>query len=128
MSEEQRIRAAVTAWNRGVDEFVALMTPEVELHAPPGFPDGDMWKGRDEVAAILHEMFGSVFSGVTYEVEDTVQGPGGWILHARESVRQERGMKLEWEEWTVIQFDGDLISEVRVFYDRDAAMKQAGVT
>ena len=39
----------VAAWNKGVDEFVALMTPDVEFHAPPDFPEGDVWHGRDEV-------------------------------------------------------------------------------
>jgi hypothetical protein len=127
MDEEAAIVAAVKAWNTGVDEFVALMTPEVELHAPPGFPDGDLWQGRDAVAGVLHELFGSVFKDVTYEIEDSVRGPGGWVLHARESVKQERGMKLEWEEWTVIQFDEKLIRGVWVFYDRKAALQQAGL-
>ena len=28
------------------------------------------------------------------------------MVQARESVEQERGMKLEWEEWNVIELDG----------------------
>ena len=127
MAEEEAIRAAVAAWNTGVDEFVALMSPDVELHAPPGFPDGNTWHGRDEVGAVLREMFGSVFKDVRYDVHDLTHGPGGWLLHARESVQQERGMKLEWEEFTVIQLEGGLICGVWVFYDREAALEQAGL-
>jgi hypothetical protein len=88
ISEEEAIRRGVEAWNTGVDEFVARLTPDVELHAPPGFPDGDMWKGRDAVAAVLREMFGSVFTGVEYAVEDMTRGPGGWLLRAREAVNK----------------------------------------
>jgi predicted ester cyclase len=36
-------------------------------------------------------------------------------------------MKLEWEEFVVMQVDGELISRVWVFYDRAAAERQAGL-
>jgi hypothetical protein len=126
MDDEAAIEAAVAAWNTGVDEFVARLAPDVEFHAPPGFPDGDVWHGRDAVAPLLREMFGSVFTSVEYKVEDTTRGPGGWLLRARESVDQERGMKLEWEEFVVMQFQGGLISRMWVFYDEAQAREQAG--
>jgi hypothetical protein len=127
MSEEAAIEAAVHAWNTGVDEFVARLAPDVEMHAPPGFPDGDMWQGRDAVASVLHEMFGSVFKDVTYDVQDLTRGPHGWLMHARESVTQERGMKLEWEEWVVMAFEGELVRALWVFYELGAAQRQAGI-
>ena len=127
MTSERAIRTAVAAWNMGVEQFVARMTPDVEFHAPPGFPEGDMWKGRDNVAAVLHDMFGSVFNEVSYELHDLTRGRRGWLLRARESVKQERGLDLGWQEWTVIELDGELISGVWVFYDRAAAEEQAGV-
>jgi hypothetical protein len=127
MDEESAIELAVEAWNKGVDEFVARLTPDVELYTPPGFPDGDVWQGREAVAAVLHEIFGSVFTGVQYKVEDTTRGPGGWLLRARESVNQERGMKLEWEEFVVMQVEGELVGRVWVFYDEAQARAQAGV-
>jgi hypothetical protein len=127
MGEEESIQAAIAAWNKSVDDFVALLAPDVEFHAPPGFPDGDTWQGRDAVAPVLREMFGSVFTGVEYKVEDRTRGPGGWLLHARQSVDQERGMKLEWEEFVVMQLSGELISRVWVFYDRESATRKAGL-
>ncbi len=128
MNEEQAIQAAVEAWNQGVDEFVALLAPDVEFHAPPNFPDGDVIQGRDAVGSTLSEMFGSVFTGVEYRLEDSTRGPGGWLLRARQSVDQQRGMKLEWEEFVVMRFDGELISHVWVFYERDAAERRAGLS
>ncbi len=128
MNEEQAIQAAVEAWNTGVDEFVALLAPDVEFHAPPNFPDGDVIQGRDAVGSTLSEMFGSVFTGVEYRLEDSTRGPGGWLLRARQSVDQQRGMKLEWEEFVVMRFDGELISHVWVFYERDAAERRAGLS
>jgi SnoaL-like protein len=127
MREEEALEAMVAAWNTGVDEFVGRLAPDVELHAPPGFPDGDVWQGRDAVASLLHDMFGSVFKDVTYKVEDTTHGPGGWLLRARESVTQERGMKLEWEEFLVVQFEGDVVRRLWVFYELGAAQRQAGL-
>jgi hypothetical protein len=127
MREEDAIEVAVEAWNSSVDDFVERLTPDVELHAPPGFPDGDMWQGRDAVASVLREMFGSVFTGVEYKVEDKTRGPGGWLLRARESVNQERGMKLEWEEFVVMQVEGELVSRLWVFYELGAAQRQAGI-
>jgi ketosteroid isomerase-like protein len=124
---EEAIQAALEAWNTGVDEFVALLAADVEFHAPPDFPDGDLVQGRDAVRSVLSEMFGSVFTGVEYSLEDSTRGPGGWLLRARQAVDQQRGMKLEWEEFVVIRFDGELISHVWVFYELDAAERQAGL-
>jgi hypothetical protein len=78
-------------------------------------------------SSLLHDMFGSVFKDVTYKVEDTTHGPGGWLLRARESVTQERGMKLEWEEFLVVQFEGGLVRRLWVFYELGAAERQAGL-
>ena len=128
MNDEQAIRTAVEAWNKGVDEFVDLLAPDVEFHAPPGFPDADLVEGRDAVRSVLRELFGSVFTGVEYRLEDTTRGPGGWLLRARQSVDQQRGMKLEWKEFVVMRFEGELISHVWVFYERDAAERQAGLS
>lgn len=128
MNDEHAIRTAVKAWNTGVDEFVELLAADVEFHAPPGFPDGDLIQGRDAVRSVLREMFGSVFTGVEYSLEDTTRGTGGWLLHARQSVDQQRGMKLEWEEFVVMRFEGELISHLWVFYERESAERQAGLS
>ena len=50
MSEEQVIRDAVAAWNEGgVDAFLERVSPGIEWRPPPGFPQGDLWLGRDEL-------------------------------------------------------------------------------
>ena len=36
-------------------------------------------------------------------------------------------MKLEWEEFVVMQVEGDLISRLWVFYELGAAQRQAGL-
>ena len=128
MNDEQVIQTAVEAWNKGVDEFVELLAPDVEFHAPPGFPDGDLIQGRDAVRSVLREMFGSVFTGVEYSLEDSTRGPDGWLLRARQSVDQQRGMKLDWEEFVVMRFERELISHLWVFYERNAAERQAGIS
>ena len=127
MSEEAAIEAAVEAWNTGVDEFVERLASDVEFHAPPGFPDGDVWRGRDAVAALLHEMFGSLFQDVKYKLEDATRGPDGWLLRARESVELERGTRLEWQDFTVLQFESGLVRRLWVFYELAAAKRQAGI-
>ena len=46
---------------------------------------------------------------------------------SRDWSRRERGMKLEWQEFVVVQFEDGLVRRLWVFYELDAAERQAGV-
>ncbi len=127
MSEEEAVQRALAAWNSGIDAFIEVLSPDIEWHAPPGFPEGDYWQGRDAVAQVLRSVFGSVFSGARVAPAELIRGPGGWLLGGRQSVEHESGMALDWEEFVVIQFEGDAIRRAWVFPDRESALRQAGL-
>lgn len=129
MSEEAVIRSAIDAWNEGgVDAFLAHVTPDVEWHAPPNFPEGELWRGRDAVAGALHEQFGSVFSSGHVETREVTGGPQGWLVSARHSVEgQASGMDLAWAVYLVLEFEGELISRIWAFLEREPAAAQAGL-
>ena len=123
------IRGAIDAWNEGgVDAFMEHVTADVEWHAPEGFPEGEVWAGRDAVAGALKDQFGTVFSSGRVEVRSVTRGPGGWLLAAHHSVEgQASGMDLAWSVYLVLELEGDLIRRMSAFLEHDAAMHQAGI-
>jgi len=129
MSDDQVIRAAIDAWNKGgVDAFLEHATPDIEWHAPPNFPEGELWRGRDVVGAALREQFGSVFSSGHVEVRDMTAGPSGWLLEAQHSVEgQASGMDLAWRVFLVLELQGEMIRRMWAFLEREPAAGQAGL-
>ena len=59
----KHIRASVDAWNeRGVEGFLEYVAPGIEWRMPAGFPQGDRWRGRDELRRELHDQFSDLFT------------------------------------------------------------------
>jgi ketosteroid isomerase-like protein len=129
MSEEQVIRESVRAWNTdGVDAFLDYVSADVEWRHPTGFPEGDLWCGRDELRSMLHEQFDAVFDAGRVEVRSVMHAPGGWLVAIRHQVQaQTSGMDLEWEAWFLMTLKDGLITENRVFLHREAAEQAAGI-
>jgi hypothetical protein len=128
MSEEKLIRDAIEAWKeRGIEGLLDLVAPDVEWHAPPGFIEGEVWHGRDAVAPVLREQFGSVFRMVQLEPAEIVRAPGGWLIGGRVFAAHDSGMNLDWTSYAVVQFEGQLVKRIWVFADRESAALQAGL-
>jgi hypothetical protein len=128
MSEEEAIRGAIEAWSeRGIEGLLEVLAPDVEWHAPPGFTEGEVWHGRDAVAPVLREQFGSVFRMVRLEPDETVRGPGGWLVGGRVFATHHSGTTLDWNSYAVLQFERDLVRRIWVFPDRESAVRQAGL-
>jgi ketosteroid isomerase-like protein len=129
MSDEDVIRAAVAAWNEGgVDAFLEYVTDDIEWRHPTGFPEGDLWCGRDELRSQLHDQFDVVFDAGTVEVVSITRAPQGWLVPIRHSVKaQTSHMDLQWAAWFLMTVEGDLIKENRVFLDREQAEQAAGI-
>jgi hypothetical protein len=129
MSDEDVIRTAIDAWNAGgVDAFMEYVTSDVDWHPPEGFPEGEMFSGRDAVTAALSDQFGAVFTSGRLDVRSVTPGPGGLLVAAHHEVEgQASGMELAWPVYLVFEFEGELIRRISAFLERDAAMHQAGV-
>jgi hypothetical protein len=128
-SGEATVRAAIDAWNAGgVDAFLEHLTPDVEWHPPPGFPEGELFTGREAVAAALSEQFKAVFTSGRVEVRSVSSGTRGWLVGAHHEVEgQASGMDLAWRVYIVFQLEGDLISAMWAFLEREDALRQAGI-
>jgi ketosteroid isomerase-like protein len=130
MSDEDVIRAATDAWNEGgVDAFLAHVSPGIEWRHPPGFPQGDLWCGRDELSRELHDQFDELFDSGTVELKSMERMPGGWLIGMHHEVRaQSSGLELEWNAWHVWTIEDGLVTKSLVFLNRDAAAKAADVS
>ena len=118
----------MAAWNDGgPDAFIKLLPPDVEWHAPPGFLQGEVWTDRDLLGDELREQFASVFTGGHIEVMDAEQGPNGWLICARQSGAHASGVEMEWRTFIVVQFEAEVPRRIWIFFDRDEAMRQAGI-
>ena len=129
MSEREVIEAAITAWNEGgVDAFLEHVSPDVEWRPPPGFPQGDVWRGRDELARELRDQFGELFEPGKVEVKSVVSAPQGWLVAVRHDVQaQASGMDLWWDAWFVWTVENGLVARSLVFLHRDQAERAAGL-
>jgi ketosteroid isomerase-like protein len=127
MSDEQLIRRAVDAWNDGgVDAFLEYVSDDIEWRHPTGFPEGDLWCGREELRRQLHDQFDAVFDAGTVAVESITRAPRGWFVPIRHSVQaQTSGMDLQWEAWFLMTVEDGLITGNRVFLNREQAEQAA---
>ena len=129
MSDEQVIRGAIDSWNAGgVDAFMDHVTPDIEWHAPQGFPEGEHWHGRDAVAGALSDQFKAVFTSGRVKIRSMKPGPGGWLVAIHHAVEgQASGMDLEWSVYVVFALEGDRIRKMSAFLKRDDALREAGL-
>jgi len=78
VKDEEVIHAAFGAWNEGgFEAFLEYLAPDVEWHPPPGYPEGDVWHGREAIAKDWKEQFDSVFSETSVVIEELVEAPRG---------------------------------------------------
>jgi SnoaL-like protein len=128
MSDEDVILGAIEAWKEhGIEGLLEIVDPDVEWHAPPGFMEGEVWHGRDAVAPVLREQFGSVFRMVQLEPAEIVHGPGGWLIGGRVYATHDSGMNLDWTSYAVVHLEQGLVKRIWVFADREPAARLAGL-
>ena len=129
MKEEEVIHAAFAAWNEGgFDAVLEYLAPDVEWHAPPGYPEGDVWHGREALAKDWRAQFDSVFSESNFEVVEITRTPHGWFLALRSAARAAAsGMDLEWTSFFVGRLEEGKFKQVWLFFDRAEALQAAGL-
>ena len=127
MNDREAIDAATAAWNeRGTDAFLEFMAPDVEWHAPPGFLEGEVFRGREALVPVMREQFGSIFQNSHMDLHDAVRGPRGWLISGLQT-SEHSGTKVEWQAWFVVDIDDGLVRRMWVFMDREPALRQAGL-
>ena len=129
MKEEEVVRAAFAAWNDGgFDALLEYLAPDVEWHAPPDYPEGDVWHGREALARDWRDQFDSVFSESTVELAELLRAPQGWYAVIRSTARAEAsGMGVEWQTFFLTRLDEGRFKEVWLFLDEAQAREEAGL-
>lgn len=129
MQDEEVIRAAFGAWNEGgFDAFLDYLAPDVEWHAPPGYPEGEVWQGREAIAKDWKEQFDSVFSETSVVIEELIEAPRGWYSTTRAVAKAgASGMDLEWRNFFVSRVEEGKLKQVWVFFDAAQARREAGL-
>lgn len=129
MNDEDVIRSAVAAWNEGgVEAFLEHVAPGIEWRPPPGFPQGDLWRGRDELRRELQDQFGDVLEPGEVEVKSIEPVPAGSLVAVRHSVQgQASGMDLWWDAWFIWTVEDGKVAKSLVFLNEKAARRAAGL-
>ena len=129
MREEEVIRAAFAAWSRGgFDAFLEYLAPDVEWHAPPNYPEGDVWHGREALAKDWRDQFDSVFSELRAEPLELFRAPRGWYAVVRSTARAEAsGIDVEWQVFFVLRLEDGRFKKAWLFLDEGDARERAGL-
>ena len=127
--EEAVIHAFVDAWDsRGLEAAMQLTTDDVEWHSPPEFPEKQQLIGREVIVAAWGQQFGAVFDDFRMTLTEVVAAPKGWMagsmLRARSSAS---GVSLEQPGYAVVRLEGELVAEIAIFFNRDQALRAAGL-
>jgi ketosteroid isomerase-like protein len=122
------MRAGIAAWNeRGIDGFVERLAPDVVWHSPD-YIEGTEWHGREVLLDAWRLQFDSVFEDVRVELEEFEEGSGGSLTAVRCRGRARgTGMELKWHSYFVTSIEGDLITDLYVYNQREDARRAAGL-
>jgi SnoaL-like domain len=129
MAWEEALRRSIVDWNEGgIDAYMEHLTADCEWHAPPDYPDGEVWRGREAIRTALHDQFGDAFSGSRVEIVEAMLGPEALFVALRQTARgRGSGVTLDWQVFFASEMEGDQARVVRVFFNRDDARRAAGL-
>jgi hypothetical protein len=121
------VRQAVEAWNANDwDTIRELNHPDVEILAPPGWPEAGTFKGWDAV----HEQFERLKDPWSEE-QVTILGleevsDGVVLCNARWiGEGQTSGIEMDLEMWVIYAYEDDKIVLTGFNFDREAALRMA---
>jgi ketosteroid isomerase-like protein len=129
MSAEDVFPAAMARYNEGgIDAFLEYAAPDIVWHAPPEYPEGQDWHGRETVAKAWHQQFDSVFEEVRVDLGALEAGPKHYLATVRGHGRAHGSrMELDWVSYFVGTPEDGLFKELWVFSNRDEARLAAGL-
>jgi ketosteroid isomerase-like protein len=116
------VTRAFEAWNeQGVDGAAAWLSRWVELVDPPDRPDAATWRGRERALVRLSEVTSEL--GAT-SVHVTHAHTIGDEVVADFELRQSSGVRTDPPGFSALfEVDGGQIARMRVFGDREAAVR-----
>ncbi len=120
MTHSDIVRSLIAAWERrSVDDFLALMTPDVR-YLNVGMPE---MVGHDQIRAAIGPFLAGA-SQVRWTVHHIAETSAGAVLTERTDVFQMGPKTVTLEVMGVFEFEGDKISAWRDYFDVPAFQKQ----
>jgi ketosteroid isomerase-like protein len=127
VSREDLVRTAIAAVNaRDVEGYLACCTADMELHTPIEQLDG-VHRGVDGIRRFFAEIedAGPDFHIAIEHLE--LVGDRAVALVVVSASGRSSGLPLSVETGNIYDFDGDRISRVRIYADRDDALREVGL-
>jgi ketosteroid isomerase-like protein len=104
----------------GVDAMLPLYTEDVIWTDDPGWPDAQVWHGREGVRRAFAERFDA--TSIAVDFEETAERETRVLMAMRWTARGVgSGAEAMLRPAAIFEFDGFLISRARFFLDRDEA-------
>lgn len=134
MSQEnvQAARRAYEAFNEvfsagDISGWLALYTPDAELHDVPSFPDAAVHRGHDELGKWAKQLM-EVAEDLRVEPERFVEAGESVVVAVRISAKgREGGVLTEMSTFHVLEFADGKISRARYYTTEDEALEAAGL-
>lgn len=123
------VRQGYQAWNKGDRSWVLEhMTPDIEWITPPEDPDPGVYRGYEGVEQFWAQWRAAV-GQLSFEPEELVAVGDHVVVTARRSGRGEHsGLEVSDRVIQVFTFEEDKCVRVHEYYDRDAALRELGVS
>ena len=123
------VKRGYESWNKGDRSWVLEhMSDDVEWVTPPEDPDPGVYRGHEGVERFW-EQWRAAVGDLRFEPEEFVTHGDHVVVTARRSGRGEHsGLEVSDRVVQVFSFVGDKCVRVREYYDRDAALRELGVS
>jgi ketosteroid isomerase-like protein len=130
MSQENvdAFRGVIEAINERGPEAGILFDAEIEFREDPGFPDAQVYRGRDEVVRNFRE-FTASFEYYRFEIEDLRDAGGDKVIAVlREQARgKASGLEVDRQSGWVATFRDGKVLSFEIYLDPAHALEAAGL-
>jgi ketosteroid isomerase-like protein len=124
----QLVREGYDAWNEGDRDWVLRhMSPDAEWITPPEDPEPGHYQGHDQIQDFWAQWRAAV-GQLHFDPLEVFESDEHVVVVTRRRGRGEQsGLQVSDTVVQVFTFDGDTCVRVREFYDKQKALKAAGM-
>jgi ketosteroid isomerase-like protein len=120
----ERVRAFVAAFNdRDFEALIEEVHDEAVLEEWPGAPGAETFRGPDGLRRAFEKWFES-WEWMRADLEGIEESGDAFLVTLDQRAKgSASGVEVSIRSWNVYEFRGDKVIRVRMFIDRDAAMR-----
>ena len=128
VSDEQRVREGIDAWNRGDwEKAIGMISPDVEWRiAQPLFDMPQLSYGHEGVIAFWRK-WSEIWEHIHVDLEDMVPYDGGIAAYVRWRARGRDGVEVDQPVIFAFRIEDGLTTGFTGYWDRDEAVQALGL-